>query len=369
MRGTSTLRVLRQYQCLGVLHYFRLTRWTKALLKAQKIPKCHPLHLISQRMPGAPQPTAHHVIPQTISGSQPFLAEMWLIAAVVSSIAYGVEIILAIMTVNALLAKRRHTPAKLRRVLVITILFLCLLGTAGVIFSVITLIYAFVNPGSIVGKLQGTIGYQIFVQPFSDLELIFVVLATWCSYGLLVCNHFLEYFLNHDLSADLALHGVVPRNLSSEMDCVCCIRDSPCLHIPRSDWYLLRIDIHLYSHFPSTGFGFMGLFAMLPNIPWSGTSLLAVFEIVSFFINGAISCLITTRILYHQWRLRRVFGKGYGTAYTRIMVIFIESSLMTFIWDGVIVVVTFKFEGSAKKVEYVMLIILKLLLHLNVSHS
>ncbi|PPQ78330.1 hypothetical protein CVT25_011701 [Psilocybe cyanescens] len=263
-------------------------------------------------MSSAPKPEpSHHVVPHTISGEQPFLAEIWLVAVVLSSIAYGIEITLAIMTINALAKKStgRHTSARLRTVLITIIAFLY----------------------NIVAKLKGAT-FQILAQPFSDMELIFVILATWCSYGLLIWRCTVLY------------QGI---------------------SLPKRIVFLVFVSLLACV---SLGFGFMGLLTMVPGVSgkWSGTNILTVFETVSFFVNGAISCLIIFRILYHQWRLRKVFGKGYGTEYTRIIVISIESSLMTLIWDGLIMILAFRLEGSSKTVEDLSLIILKLLLHFNI---
>lgn len=94
----------------------------------------------------------------------------------------------------------------------------------------------------------------------------------------------------------------------------------------------------------------------------------ALFETTSF-LNGSLSSLVAGRILYHRYQLRKTFGKRYGGAYTRIMVIIIQPSLLNLVWDGLpTVLARFFWETAAiHKIEDVSLIIAKLLLHINVS--
>lgn len=94
-------------------------------------------------------------VPPTIGVAKPFLAEVWLIAAILSSIAYGIEIALAVMCINVLSNSSKHTSQKIRITFTLFVVFLCLLGTVGVIFTLITLVVASINPGNIVESLKG----------------------------------------------------------------------------------------------------------------------------------------------------------------------------------------------------------------------
>ena len=116
----------------------------------------------------------------------------WMIGALLSGVAYGVELTLA---VNCILLLRRKSlqnaeiSKTTRNFHTAYILVACLLGTAAFVWTSISLIYSTLIPLDRLNSLSYYVSNSLGV-PFSALELAFIVLVTWGSDGFMVSLYF-----------------------------------------------------------------------------------------------------------------------------------------------------------------------------------
>lgn len=122
-------------------------------------------------------------------------------------------------------------------------------------------------------------------------------------------------------------------------------------------------------------FGAMGLATMSFAVPWSPLSMIDTFEVISLSINVILSTLLISRIMYHQWHLRKVFGAAHGSTYNKIVMICVESSIMTVILD-VLLLISFEVPVSndtsllpMDRTSSFKFMYYKLLVYFNVSAS
>lgn len=117
----------------------------------------------------------------------------------------------------------------------------------------------------------------------------------------------------------------------------------------------------------------MGLSVLSSKVPWSAFTVFDTFEIISLSVNLILSTMLVLRILYRQWHLRDVFGQSYGSTYSRIVMICVESSLMTLIIDILLIIDIAVPTSSdttlqvADRTSSVKFIYYKLLVYFNVS--
>ena len=94
--------------------------------------------------------------------------------------------------------------------------------------------------------------------------------------------------------------------------------------------------------------------------------MLLRFESASLGINFFLSTLLVCRILYHKRYLERIFGKGYGSAYNKVVAICIESAMLTLFLNTVFIILA-NTVGSSIVNGPEILIVVKLIIHINVS--
>jgi len=60
--------------------------------------------------------------------------------------------------------------------------------------------------------------------------------------------------------------------------------------------------------------------------------------ILSTFVNILLALLIIPRLVYHQQHIRNLLGAGYGSPYSKVIMMCIESSALIIIFSGVYII-------------------------------
>lgn len=110
--------------------------------------------------------------------------------------------------------------------------------------------------------------------------------------------------------------------------------------------------------------GFCAIITIGP-VKWQRYSILSLFELVSLMVNGSIACLIIVRIVYHQHFLRKIFGNDYGSEYTKIMSILIESASLTLILNFLHIILAAAYGRVSAVHSPANMIIIKLIVQVN----
>ncbi|PPQ93409.1 hypothetical protein CVT25_004726 [Psilocybe cyanescens] len=233
--------------------------------------------------------------------------KMLIIGLFLSAVLYGMLlvlswtcfILLSPSTPSASSQRNSGTSRHRRLTLLCFISFMCILGTVAFIVNVMVPINLFLTPVDEILKLT-IVAIDILVAPAGSLDLSLTVLATWGSHGFLGIPRF--------------------KNIAFKI-------------------FLLLIGT------TELAFGAMGLATMSFAVPWSPLSMIDTFEVISLSINVILSTLLISRIMYHQWHLRKVFGAAHGSTYNKIVMICVESSIMTVILD-VLLLISFEVPVS-----------------------
>ncbi|PPQ94214.1 hypothetical protein CVT25_006874 [Psilocybe cyanescens] len=218
--------------------------------------------------------------------------QCWLVGNILGATAYGISLTLSWNCLILLSKPTSMTSIRMRRVMVTLIGFMCMLSTAAFILATGGVVSWSKN-----GTAEGIVskyGTRFWGEPYSPVELILIVLATWCCDGFMIWRCVMLY------------GGVSRRARIAVMTFVT----------------LLTMT--------SLAIGICALVTFTP-VKWQIYSILTLFELISLMANGSIACLIIARIVYHQHYLRKIFGSDYGTAYTKIMSILIESASLTLV--------------------------------------
>lgn len=126
------------------------------------------------------------------------------------------------------------------------------------------------------------------------------------------------------------------------------------------------VSLRHLTHADSLAAGLCSIITPLVGKVWQQYSILSLFELVSLVVNGSISTLIVLRILYHQRFLRRTFGAEYGSAYTKVMTMLIESAALTFLLSFLHIVIAAA-QGKPTVLETpVNMVLIKLIAQINV---
>lgn len=114
--------------------------------------------------------------------------KMWTIGVILSALAYGIEITLAFYCFQLLSSPSRQTTSRrTRRILLVFITFMCLLGTSALAVNVNALVNSLTTPFQVLENLSYPVK-QILLFAFTPVDLILIVLATWGSHGSMVCT-------------------------------------------------------------------------------------------------------------------------------------------------------------------------------------
>ncbi|KAH9475028.1 hypothetical protein JR316_0012129 [Psilocybe cubensis] len=206
--------------------------------------------------------------------------QCWLVGNIMGALAYGVSLTLSWNCIILLSRPTSTTPVRMRRLLMALIVFMCMVSTAALILATGGVLRWSQNPSteSLLIELKGS---RVWGQPYSLVELILIVLATWCSDG------FMRY------------------------------------------------------------------------------SILSLFALVSLVANGSIASLIVARIVYHQKFLRKIFGNDYGSEYTKIMSILVESASITLTLNFLHIILAAAYGRVTAVESPANMIIIKLIVQVN----
>lgn len=112
--------------------------------------------------------------------------QCWLVGDIMGATAYGISLTLSWNCLILLSRPTSMTSVRMRRILMVLILFMCMLSTTAAILATGGVVKWSQNPTAqnIVIELKSS---RIWGEPYSLVELILIVLATWCSDGFMVC--------------------------------------------------------------------------------------------------------------------------------------------------------------------------------------
>uniref|UniRef100_A0A8H7XMA2 Uncharacterized protein n=1 Tax=Psilocybe cubensis TaxID=181762 RepID=A0A8H7XMA2_PSICU len=254
--------------------------------------------------------------------------QCWLVGNIMGALAYGVSLTLSWNCIILLSRPTSTTPVRMRRLLMALIVFMCMVSTAALILATGGVLRWSQNPSteSLLIELKGS---RVWGQPYSLVELILIVLATWCSDGFMIWRCIMLY------------SGVSSKS---------------------------RTAIISFAAFIITASFVAGICAMLTIfnvVIWQRYSILSLFALVSLVANGSIASLIVARIVYHQKFLRKIFGNDYGSEYTKIMSILVESASITLTLNFLHIILAAAYGRVTAVESPANMIIIKLIVQVN----
>lgn len=125
----------------------------------------------------------------------------WMVGALLSGVAYGIEITLALNCIHLLRKPMQNMSRRTQYFHFAFIITTCFLGTAAFVLTSVGLIYSTLVPLDRFNTLPNFWADALGV-PFSVLELILVVLVTWGSDGFMVSAFDVKlYFVTDNASS------------------------------------------------------------------------------------------------------------------------------------------------------------------------
>ncbi|KDR72516.1 hypothetical protein GALMADRAFT_252642 [Galerina marginata CBS 339.88] len=260
-------------------------------------------------------------------------AVYWLIGSFLSGVAYGIELTLAANCFYLLGKSSQNISKRTRRFHFAFIIYNCLLGTAAFAYTMAGVIIATIlSRDALIAKV-GVYWAPTLTVPFSAVELIPTVLVTWSADGFMLWRCVMLY------------QGISPLN--------------------RLAFMFVVVVLTL----ASLGVGICGLLTVIPTIPWEQNQMLFRFQTASLIINGIVSTLIICRITYHRRYLQKVFGKGYGKPYMKVIAICIESAMLALVWDILFIILSQTADRAGlPSTDTEIFPVIKLLIHVNIIY-
>ncbi|KDR72518.1 hypothetical protein GALMADRAFT_228808 [Galerina marginata CBS 339.88] len=257
----------------------------------------------------------------------------WLIGSFLSGVAYGLELTLAANCFYLLGKSSQNISKRTRRFHFAFIIFNCLLGTAAFAYTMAGVIIATIFSRDALVARVGEYWTSSLTVPFSAVELIPTVLVTWSADGFMLWRCVMLY------------EGISPLN------------------------HIAFMSVVVILTLASLGVGMCGLLTVVPTTPWEQNQMLFRFQTASLIVNGIVSTLIICRITYHRRYLQKIFGKGYGKPYMKIMAICIESAMLALVWDILFIILS---QTTARTGVHSagpeIYPVIKLLIHVNIIY-
>lgn len=295
--------------------------------------------------------------------------QCWLVGNILGATAYGISLTLSWNCLILLSKPTSMTSIRMRRVMVTLIGFMCMLSTAAFILATGGVVSWSKN-----GTAEGIVskyGTRFWGEPYSPVELILIVLATWCCDGFMVrplicplCHAECSLYCRKIWRCVMLYGGVSRRARIAVMTFVTLLTMTS---LGMLYLFCFSLQYLTFSH-NLIAIGICALVTFTP-VKWQIYSILTLFELISLMANGSIACLIIARIVYHQHYLRKIFGSDYGTAYTKIMSILIESASLTLVLSLVHIVLAAAYGRVSSRNSPVNMIIIKLMTQINARNS